>query len=103
MDAHFFALVSCFCLGLWQVLDRMYYGSDEPSSDGVGMTIDERIAALEKKTGTDFTPGTELGRTQFQDGHFGWTLAVGRMSLPKRFITGDSIEEVLEKAEALWK
>jgi hypothetical protein len=70
------------------------------ASEGAVLPADvsTRIAALEKFTPPGMVKGTTLGRVLGQQGER-WTLAIGALSAPKMFFTGDSIEEVLSQAE----
>lgn len=65
------------------------------------MTFEERILQLELKF-KDYpgqVPGTSLSRTLFPDTGFGWTLAFGGLTAPKRFFTAPTIEECINQAE----
>lgn len=69
--------------------------------------FEKRILELEKRYQiklygkTGWVPGTQLCRVlKEKDGDgWGWCLAIGLMSSPKLFFSGDGIEEVLAKAE----
>lgn len=68
------------------------------------MNVEMRILALEKNFSKGVlaleseAPGTCLSRTVTENG-IGWILSIGPMGRPKTFFYGDSIEEVLTKAE----
>jgi hypothetical protein len=58
--------------------------------------IEKRLIALE--TGLS-VPGTSLSRCMRENGGVVWVLAIGSIQLPKAFFYGDTIEEVIGKAE----
>lgn len=62
-------------------------------------TLDERLLALEA-VASPAIPGTMLSRVMKEDSGFRWCLALGRMTMPKRFFYGDTVEEAVAAAEA---
>lgn len=58
--------------------------------------IEKRLTTLE--TGLS-VPGTSLSRYMRENGGVGWVLAIGPIQLSKAFFYGDTIEEVIGKAE----
>jgi hypothetical protein len=77
------------------------------SEQAVKPTIEQRLVRLEQKAFdaelSGHIPGTMLQRTLLGSGStesVGWTLCIGGMMQPKENFRGDTIEEVLDKAEA---
>ena len=60
------------------------------------MNVEERILQLEKKVSSP--AGTTLNRIFSEEG-LEWSLGLGQLQAPKRYYTGKTIEECLEKAE----
>lgn len=58
------------------------------------MTIDQRIAKLEKVWGK----GTSISRQLAENG-YRWCIGLGQMQDPKTWFTGKTIEQCLKKAE----
>ncbi len=61
-------------------------------------TLDERLQALEAIASPSI-PGTMLTRVLREGGGFQWCLALGRMSMPKAFFYGATVEEAVCAAE----
>lgn len=64
------------------------------------MNIEDRILQLEKKVPSP--AGTTLTRVLSEEG-LEWSLAIGQLQMPKKFYTGKTIEECIEKAEKFLK
>lgn len=67
------------------------------------MNIEDRLKSLEAKFGyPGCVPGTQLVRSMnpAERGPHQWTLALGPIHLAKEMFVGDTIEDVLTKAES---
>jgi hypothetical protein len=63
------------------------------------LTVDERIAEIEKHYHPGAVPGTMLSRVMGSKGVVEWSLGIGALQAPKLFYTGATVDEVLTKAE----
>lgn len=61
------------------------------------MDVEKEINALEQFI--DGVQGTILQRTLLPGRRVGWTLSLGRMQDPKKFFTGQTIQECVERAK----